>query len=176
MRNQNTARMKLGLITLTGIFMALIVVAIVYIMHIPFGNSGGYVHLGDAVIYLAAAILPAPYAIVAAAVGGAMADILSGAAVWAFSTAIIKGLMVLPFTSKSSKILCARNLTAVVISGIVLVAGYYLAEAVLVGNFISPLASMWMNGIQAIANGVAFCLLGFALDKINLKNRIGKSL
>ena len=38
--------------------------------------TGGYVHLGDAMIYLTASFLPMPYAVLAAALGGGLADLL----------------------------------------------------------------------------------------------------
>ena len=50
-------------------------------LHIPVGN--GYIHCGDAVIFLAAAMLPLPYAVGASAVGGMLADVLSGYPVYA---------------------------------------------------------------------------------------------
>ena len=55
----------------------------------PTGINEGYLHFGDCMIYLAACTLPLPYALLAAAIGGATADILAGAAVWAIPTAII---------------------------------------------------------------------------------------
>ena len=171
----NNHRKKIGLITMTGIFMSMIVVAILYIFHIPIGNSQGYVHLGDAFIYLAAATLPTPYALVAAAIGGAAADIIGGAAVWALPTAIIKGVSVLFFDCRD-KMFCKRNVIAVGLSGLVCVAGYYLAEVVLVGNFISPIASVPMNLLQALANGAAFVFVALALDKTGVVSKFKKSL
>ena len=61
------------------------------------GINDGYLHFGDSMVYLAACILPLPYAMVAAAIGGALADILAGAAVWAPFTAVIKALNTVPF-------------------------------------------------------------------------------
>ena len=53
--------------------------AMVYVMtafvHIP--TNQGYVHIGDGIIFLAAAILPAPYAMAAGAVGAGLSDYLS---------------------------------------------------------------------------------------------------
>ena len=49
------------------------------------GFNGGYIHLGDALIYLAAVLLPAPYAMAAGAIGGGLADLLT-APVWAPAT------------------------------------------------------------------------------------------
>ena len=45
----------------------------------------------------AAAVLPPPFSFMSASVGGALADLLAGYAVWAIPTAIIKALNVLPF-------------------------------------------------------------------------------
>ncbi len=53
---------KVSRLTSTALFAALICVTTAYIFHIPFGVNGGYVHIGDSLIYLAAAFLPTPYA------------------------------------------------------------------------------------------------------------------
>ena len=73
--------------------------------HIPVGVNGGYVHVGDAFIYMAASILPLPYAMMAAAIGAGLADLPSGVAVWVIPTIIIKPILVLFFASKNEKIL-----------------------------------------------------------------------
>ena len=70
---------KLKRIVLTGLFSALIFVFTAYI-HVPTG--AGYTHAGDGLIYLAACILPTPYAVAAGVVGGALADGLSGYPIW----------------------------------------------------------------------------------------------
>ena len=67
MKNRNR---KIYNLTLTGIFAALITIFTAYIGHIPVGANGGYVHFGDTIIYLAATILPMPYAMAAGAIGG----------------------------------------------------------------------------------------------------------
>ncbi len=81
-------------LAVTAMFAALITAATAFIK-IP--APLGYAHAGDSVIYLAACILPAPFGFIAASVGGALADLLSGYAVWAIPTAVIKALNVLPF-------------------------------------------------------------------------------
>ena len=100
-------------ITATAVMAALTTLMTAYIFHIPVGVNGGYVHLGDTMIYLAAAFLPLPYACAAGAIGGGLADLLT-APVWAPATRIIKMLICLPFSSKgrhlSNRILyCRRN-------------------------------------------------------------------
>ena len=49
------------LLTVTGLFAAIITLMTAYICHIPYGANGGYIHFGDALIYVAALILPRPY-------------------------------------------------------------------------------------------------------------------
>ena len=46
------------LLTVTGLFAAIITLMTAYICHIPYGANGGYIHFGDALIYVAAVILP----------------------------------------------------------------------------------------------------------------------
>ena len=79
-------------ITATAVMAALTTLMTAYIFHIPVGVNGGYVHLGDTMIYLAAAFLPLPYACAAGAIGGGLADLLT-APVWAPATIIIKMLI-----------------------------------------------------------------------------------
>lgn len=84
-------------VILAGVLAAMVCMATSF-LHIPI-VGGGYVHLGDTVIYLAAALLPMPYAMAAAAVGAGLADVLV-APVWAPFTVVIKAVMVLAFTAK----------------------------------------------------------------------------
>lgn len=60
MRRESTSVINL---TLTGLFAAMITLMTAYIFHIPYGANGGYIHFGDTLIYLAAILLPKPYAI-----------------------------------------------------------------------------------------------------------------
>lgn len=83
-------------ITYTAIFTALILLA-TSVLKFSTGLGEGYIHLGDSLIYLSACVLPFPYCLVAGALGGALADIISGYAIWSIPTMIIKALNVLPF-------------------------------------------------------------------------------
>ena len=102
------ANKQLIYVVMAALFAAIITVVTAYVLRIPTGN--GYIHLGDSFIFLAASLLPLPYAIAAAAVGAGLADALT-APIWVIATVIIKSLIVLPFTSKKDKIINARNLT-----------------------------------------------------------------
>ncbi len=175
-----TNNKKIYRMVLTALCAALIVVFTAFVK-IPTGINEGYIHLGDTFIYLSACLLPMPYALVCAAIGGALADILAGAAVWAPFTAIIKALNVIPFaliytlkaTKNPQKIVNKGTVALPVVSGLITVFGYLLAESILY-NFPSALTSIPFNVVQAIGSAILFYLVGATLDKMNFKNRFFK--
>ncbi len=160
-------------IVLSAVFAAIIFVATAYLLALPIlGGAGGYVHVGDTFIYLAASVLPLPYAMVAGAIGGALADALTGYVVWAPATFIIKALMALPFHSTGTKIASPRNIIASAVSGLVCTAGYYIYEALLITSFAVAAASLPFNLIQGLISTVLFAAVGFAFDRLKLKSKI----
>ncbi len=161
----------LRLLTLSAVLCALVFVATAYLPRIPIPN-GGYVHIGDAFIYLAAVLVPTPYACAVGAIGAGLADALTGFIIYAPGTIIIKAIMAIFFSSKRPKIICARNLTATVPAGVVCVVGYYLYEAIITKSFAAPLASVYFNIAQAVVSAVIFIILGFIFDKFKLANNI----
>ncbi len=164
---------KLYKFVLSAAFAAIIFAATAYLPRIPiFGGAGGYVHVGDAFIYLAASLLPLPFAPLAAAIGGALADALTGFMIWAPATFIIKALMALPFSSARQKIITLRNAVAATASGLICIAGYYLYEAAVISNFTAALASIPFNAVQAVVSGAIYLVAGLALDRIKLKSRV----
>ena len=83
-----TNREKTNKIILTGLMMAMIVVATIVIpIPVPFGT--GYIHFGDAMIFLSVLILGWKYGAIAAGVGSALADLLVGYAIWALWTLVV---------------------------------------------------------------------------------------
>ena len=161
--------MKIKYITLTGVFTALIFVLTAFV-HIP--SYTGYVHIGDAFIYLAASILPLPYAMFAGAVGAMLADVVSGFAIWAPGTLIIKAVTVFFFTAAHKNIICKRNMLALIPSAVMCIGGYYLYEGLIYGNFLTPLYGMIGNLAQAAFSSVIFIAAGSALDKAHIKEHI----
>ena len=157
-------------LTMTGVFAAMITIMTAYICHVPYGANGGYIHFGDALIYVAAVFLPRPYAMAAAAIGGGMADLLT-APLWAPATIIIKMIITLPFTSKEGRILCPRNIIAPFLSALLSATGYYLAQGILFGSFVSVLASFAGSAVQSGGSAIIFLALAVALDKAHMKSR-----
>lgn len=92
---------KIKLMCITGVFTAITYIFTAY-FHIP--SHTGYTHIGDAFIYIAACLLPLPYAATVGAVGALLADCLTGFAIWAPASVIIKSLAFLCFSRQNQKI------------------------------------------------------------------------
>ncbi len=166
-------------ITYTGIFTAIILIA-TSVIKFSTGLGEGYIHLGDCFVYLSACILPFPYCLIAGGLGGALADILSGYAIWAIPTMIIKMLNALPFALvcrkyKSSKSLSKYTVLMALVSGIITILGYFVTECILY-SVASATLSLLGNTIQAVASGIIFVIIAKATDKINLKSKISKGV
>ena len=166
---------KIRRIVLTGLFSALIFIFTAYI-HVPTG--AGYTHAGDGFIYLAACLLPAPYAVAAGMIGGALADGLTGFPVWIPATIVVKAVTALFFTSKRDKIVNLRNILGILPSLAVCIVGYSIYEGVfMAGGFnkaavIAAFSQTPFYVVQVFASSVLFIAAGAALDRSGLKKRI----
>ena len=169
MEKKKTSK-QLIYVVMAALFAAMITVFTAYVLRIPAGN--GYIHLGDSFIFLAASLLPLPYAIVAAAVGAGLADALT-APIWVIATVIIKSVIVLPFTSKKDKIINSRNLIALIPALVVTSVGYYLADKIINGAW-AAFAAVIPNIIQIAANAAIYIVFGLALDAAGFKKKILK--
>lgn len=163
---------RIKLLIKSSLFIAIIVLMTTYIVHIPTGINGGCIHLGDVFIYLAAVLLPMKYAIIVAAFGGGLSDFMAGSVIWMIPTMIIKPLLVISFTNKSTKIICKRNIIATMIAIIITYVGYSLANGLMVGNILAGFSISILDIIQGVASGIIFIIIGYALDKINIKNTL----
>ena len=155
----NTKRVRMTV--LTALFSALIFLG-TYIIRIP--SASGYVHTGDGFVFLAAALLPASYAIAASAVGGALSDLIAGYVMYVPITIIVKALAALAVGqflrtanvfSKKHDIF--KNITAALIGGAVNMAGYFLAETMIYGIG-GAVAALGGNAVQAAAGLAVFIL------------------
>ena len=156
--NKNVSTKTRNLVT-SALLAAIICLVTGHILHIPTVN-GGYAHIGDSIIYLSAAILPLPYAMVCSAIGAGLADLTSGAFIWVVPTLMIKPIIVLLFSNKSDKILTTRNIVAAFLAGIIGTVLYMFVEGLMFGN---------MAVAFAIGSFIVFIILGIVLDKINIK-------
>lgn len=161
--NSNAAK-----IVLTAMMMCIIMLAIMFIK-IPIPFTQGYVHPGDAMIFLAVLVLGWKYGAVAAAFGGMLGDVLGGFAAWAPWTfcikaimAIILGLMVEAGFRKeenSRAKIMAIEITGMIIAGAVMTAGYYVAEGLMYGSWaVAALGIPWNIGQFAVGMVLAIIL------------------
>ena len=177
MNEKNSERIRL--IALSGMFAAMITVMTTFI-RIP-ASHNGYTHAGDSMIYLAAMVLPAPFAAAASSVGGFMADILAGAPEWAFATAIIKAINTLPFIAvryylkklgRDNRIISPYSIAMLIPTSLVTIVGYYIAEGLMFGFEASLVTTLITGWLQPTAGAAVFILVGGALDGIGFKSKI----
>lgn len=157
-------------LSLAAVFTAIIFVFTAY-LHFP--SHTGYTHIGDGFLYLAACLLPTPYAVFAGGVGALLADCLTGFAIWAPASVIIKSAAVL-FFKNGAKIVCFRNILGYVLASVLCTVGYYIYEALIFSNFIAAAAGIAGYVTQSVLSGALFFVLGASLDKINIKKRLGE--
>ncbi|MFQ9127709.1 MAG: ECF transporter S component [Butyricicoccaceae bacterium] len=83
--------------------MAALIFAGTYTFKIPIAITGGYTHLGDCAIFVGVMLLGRKDGALAAALGAALSDLLSGAMLWVLPTFIIKGIVALIAGSPSRR-------------------------------------------------------------------------
>lgn len=166
MKNRTTRR-----ICLTALMAAIVYVFTAYI-HVP--SHTGYTHVGDGFLYLAASLLPAPFAAAAGAIGAGLADLLSGYGIWAPGTVIIKVLTAFCFTSRCEKLVNKRNVLGILPALLLCVGGYYLYEALITGNFTAPALGIPGYLTQVALSSVVYLALGSALDRTGIKKKLGE--
>lgn len=157
---------RIKLMCITGIFTAVVYIFTAY-LHIP--SHTGYTHVGDGFIYLAACLFPMPYAVFIGSGGALLADCLTGFAVWAPGSVIIKTSAVLFFSSHTKKIISGRNVLALIPACLLCIGGYYLYESIITGNFAASLSGIPGYITQSVLSSALFITLGLAFDKLNVK-------
>lgn len=158
---------------LSAFFAALIFVSITF-FHVPNG-LGGFIHFGDGIIFIAAVLLPFPFALPAAAIGAGMFNLVH-APIWLPFTIIIKPIMTLCFTSKGDTILeSKRNMIAPFFAVGINILMYFGANIVLfdwytaVGAFIPLL-------VQGVGSVAIYFIIAYALDRIGIKVHLTRRL
>ncbi|NLH14857.1 MAG: ECF transporter S component [Firmicutes bacterium] len=140
--------------------------------------TGGYMNLGDSMIFVTAIVFGRKYGLAAGGLGSALADILGGYATWAPWTLVIKGIegylagmlydtarsetrsrteseapsadesKIRTETKSNNRPRIAHILTATSIAGAWMVAGYFIAGTILYG-FNGAIAELPFNLVQA---------------------------
>ena len=159
-------------IVISAMFASLVCVATM-VVKIP-SPLHGYINLGDAFVLLAGWCISPLYGFLAAAIGSGLADLLSGYALYAPATFLIKGIMAIvafygyKFISNKANKIFARIVSGVA-AEIFMILGYLLFEGILYG-FVPSLVNIPPNAIQ----GLAGIIIGVLLVNIFNKYKILK--
>lgn len=155
----------------TALLTALVFVATAFInVKLPILSSGGLVHLGTVMLYVAAIVFGKEKGAIAGAVGMAIFDLSSGWALWAPFTFVIRGIMgymvgAITWSKNKNGNNLIVNAFAMILSGAWMIVGYYITEGILYGNWVSPMASIPGNVAQIVIGMILGLPIAKALKK-----------
>ena len=146
----NTAGVDIRFLTVTALFIALTYVFTAFInVRLPIAANGGLIHLGNVPLFICAILFGKKSGAIAGGVGMGLFDLLSGWTAWAPFTFIIVAVMgfaVGAITEKHHGL--GWDALAIAIAAIIKVVGYYIAEIIIYGNWLAPMASIPGNLVQ----------------------------
>lgn len=141
------------------------------VIKIPIPATGGYINLGDCIVLLSGIILGPVCGGLAAGLGSALADLLCGYVAFIPATFIIKSLMAVT-AALLIKDISHKNIFNVFITGfiaeVIMVAGYFLFEALIMGYGLAAAGAIPGNAIQGIVGISITALLIPIIKQINI--------
>jgi uncharacterized membrane protein len=141
-------------IAMAAVMTAFVTVATFFIQ-IPNPPTRGYINIGDAMIFTTALTFGSYIGGMAGGLGSALADLWAGYAFFAPFTLVIKGCEGLVAGFISDRRTLARDILAVSIGGIIMILGYFAAEAFLLGYGLTAAATEVLgNTIQVFVGAV----------------------
>lgn len=159
-------------IVLIALFAALICVATM-LVQIPIPATGGFANLGDGIILICAFLMHPLCAVIAAGLGSALADILTGYISFAPGTLLIKAgvaliaaLIFKRFGKEASeKKAFATMIAAGLLAETFMILGYFFYEAVILCIGIGAAGGIIGNIGQGIVGVIVSCLIAPALRR-----------
>ncbi|AQQ54886.1 ECF transporter S component [Planococcus lenghuensis] len=157
---------------LTSMSIALVFVATLLLnIRLPIAANGGLVHLGTAMLFIISMLLGPKKGAVAGAVGMGLFDLVSGWTLWAPITFIARGLQgyvvgKIAWMNGRNGNSVGFNIVAAIISIPLMLAIYYVGEAIIYSSWIIPAASIPGNIVQnAVGLAIAIPVV-IALKKV----------
>ncbi len=147
-----------------GVMAALVAVA-TFFPQIPIPATKGYLNFGDIMIFVSALTFGPFVGVFAGGVGSAISDVASGYAYFAPFTLIIKGLEGLIAGLISNRLSRKKDIAAVVIAGVEMVSGYFLAEFFGLSEGWAALGEVPFNILQIAAGGAVGIPIAIILRK-----------
>ncbi|MGE5631091.1 MAG: ECF transporter S component [Caulobacteraceae bacterium] len=156
-----------------------LLVALVFIstrsinIRLPISVNGGLIHLGTAMLFIAAIVFGKNKGAIAGAFGMGIFDILSGWAAWAPFTFIIRAVMgyivgTFAYMGKRNGGSFIFNFLGILLSSLWMIAGYYIAEVIMYGNLLAPVTSIPGNVVQIVVGAVIALPISTALKKTKM--------
>ena len=159
-------------IAFTGLLIALVFVSTtIIIFRLPISVKGGLIHLGNVMLFVATIVFGKKKGAIAGAFGMGLFDVLSGFMNWAPFTFIIRGGMGLilgsiAYARNKDGENVTQNVIGILLSSVWMIGGYYIAEGILYGNWIAPVASIPGNFIQLFVGLVLGIPLAVILKRV----------
>lgn len=159
---------KMKVLVASALFAAIICVA-TFIVKIPSPATNGYFNLGDCFVILSGMLLGPLYGALAAGIGSALADILSGYMQYAPATFVIKAVMALAvcfvIRAFKGKFQPVSRLCAGLAAEAIMVLGYFGYEAVILGYGVAAAGSVFSNVMQGVVGIIAAFAIASAISK-----------
>lgn len=164
---------KVRTLVIAALFASIICVA-TFVVKIPSPTTNGYFNLGDCFVLLCGILLNPLYGALAAGIGSALADILSGYIQYAPATFVIKAAMALSFyyiyRAANKKLPLISKIIAGIVAETIMVLGYFGYEAFVLGYGIGAIGSVFSNTLQGIAGIAAAFAVSEAINKSKTLN------
>ena len=162
---QNTPHLNTKTLVMASLLAALCCVATM-VIRIP-SPTGGYMNLGDTVVILSAYLLGPAWGSAASGLGSALADLFSGYTAYVPGTLVIKALMAA--CAAWIYLLMKKRAEALPVAAVaaeaIMVAGYWLYDALLAGSLIGAAAGIPSNLVQSALGIAASTVLTLALRR-----------
>ncbi len=159
---------KIQKLVSAALFASIICVA-TFIVKIPSPATNGYFNLGDCFVILSGLLLSPIYGALAAGIGSALADVLSGYVQYAPATFVIKALMALSVYLIMKAFAKNKKTFAVICAGItaetIMVLGYFAYEAVILKYGFAAAGSIISNIMQGLVGVAASTAVYAAISK-----------
>ena len=151
-------------VTLSGVMAALVAVA-TFVVQIPNPATGGYINFGDIMIFVSALLFGPIVGGAAGAIGSAFADLSSPYAYFAPYTFVIKGVEGVIAGLISNRLSVRRDVLAVVVAGLEMITGYFLAEYFPLQLGLAALTEVPGNISQILVGGIVGIPIAVLLRK-----------
>lgn len=163
---------KLRRLVMSALLAALTCVATLLIQ-IP-SPMQGYVNLGDCFVLLSGWLLGPVYGAAAGGLGSMLADLLTGYALYAPGTLLVKGAMALvaALVPRAVRWRRAGLLVGGFAAECVMVLGYFGYAALVLGNGLSAALSIPGNAVQGAVGLAAGLALAAVFERMHLSERL----